>query len=219
MGRPRGLGFIGMGLALLVCGQTLGHEFRSPRADHLRIGPTHIRIELRYDIEAGRDAEELRALHDRDGNGWLDGAEQGHLLAYLELAATHFLKITLDGEALPMTVVARRAGPMQHPLPSVRQLNATFALEGVMPASDPAEARTLALIDRAKDSGFPVLISVAAEGGEILESGYTEAGGIKRSLELPLPEGVPVLRGIVLRKSETLVVRFSMAQKTGGGLP
>jgi hypothetical protein len=91
-------------LVLLLClpARAHGHAETAPKRDRLELRRDGARLELEYAVPEGEEARALRRLFDLDRSGALEPAEQARLGEHLARLATLFLRLTLDGRALPL---------------------------------------------------------------------------------------------------------------------
>ncbi len=90
---------------LLLAASATAHE-TAPKQDEIAIGPSEVVVAIDYLVPRGPLAASLRKIFDRDHSGTLDDDEEARLGAQLVREAAGFLALTVDGQAVTMSVGA-----------------------------------------------------------------------------------------------------------------
>lgn len=85
-----------LGMTALALPAT-AHQLRFPKADQIFVQMRRVLLRLWYGIPAGPQAQRLRRLFDRDGDGRLSESEGTRLRELLARMATHRLTLRLNG--------------------------------------------------------------------------------------------------------------------------
>lgn len=79
------------------------HESRSPLAVAVELSRGRVTAVVRYTVDVGQEARELREKFDRDADGALDAGERAALGAWLAEQAVRPVGLTLGGRTLALT--------------------------------------------------------------------------------------------------------------------
>jgi hypothetical protein len=147
-------------LLLPVFSSALAHTIDTPKSDLVRLEPGSVTVIVDYVVPA-TEAENLRAIYDTDRDRKLAPRERAGMIAWMSLAATHFLAVDVDGAALALTEdeSARAVDGLDD---GNGDLHGTFVMRAKLPRKG---AHTLSVRDRHKDATIPVPVRVVLVGG------------------------------------------------------
>ena len=136
------------------------HSIDTPKSDLVRLEPGSVTVIVDYVVPAA-DAEVLRHLYDADRDGKLAPRERAGLVAWVSLAATHFLVLQVDGATLAISEdeSARAVDGLDD---ASGDLHGTFVMRAPLPRKG---AHRLSVRDRHKDPSIAVPVRVVLVGG------------------------------------------------------
>ncbi len=149
-------------LTLFPC-FTRAHRQEFPKRDELLVEPRRVTLTIKYLIPSTEESELLRHLFDRDRSGSLEESEQKALLSHLGVQATAFLKLTLDGQPIPLTRERAELSPAND-----RQSVLAVVLTLTAPLALGAGRHHLRLFDRHKDRHLVVPLRLSTPGLRLL---------------------------------------------------
>lgn len=134
------------------------HRVQYPKMDTLSVSPRSVTLQIEYLIPSAEESGLLYRLFDRDRSGSLDASEQQALREYLCQQAGGFVRLELDGRALPLVRTHAALGRAS----AGELLAVSLTLEAAIPMAH--GAHTLRLFDRHKDRALAVPVRVATQG-------------------------------------------------------
>lgn len=148
-------------LLVVLAGAASAHRVAYPKTDRLHLTPQGLELRIEYVVADPAEATVLVRLFDRDRSGTLEAGEQAALREHLCKLASTFVRLELDGNALPL---ARREAELL-PLGNGQPLAAALTLSAQ--ASLAGGAHTLRISDRHKDRAIAVPLRVTTSGVRI----------------------------------------------------
>lgn len=139
------------------------HSDAHPKHDRVEIEGSFLRVYLDYDIPPGGLAQKTRSLFDFDGDDHLSSKEKEKVVQYLRMAATRFLKISLNSKELSLSEKKFRVHGLDDPVSSSREITTLWILESSIKQLKRGR-NVLSLRDRHKDLDVEVPVEFLLPG-------------------------------------------------------
>lgn len=163
---------------LLAATAAQAHHLAAPKVDLVAVSQKEIRIAVDYSVEPAKAAD-VRDLFDRDRDGKLAGDERAAAESWLRAAATHFLRIRVDGAAAPWgEIAAEFRGLDDRGVPGVLVVVSA-------PVSLGKGDHRLELTDRHKDASLAVPVRVTFARGLTLADTTAPDGPLSVGAQTP----------------------------------
>lgn len=152
-----------------------GHTFTTPKRDAVRVEPGRVSVTVDYLVPPA-EAFELRRLWDLDRDGRIRGRERETAVAWLVLAASHFVEVSVDGKPVAMAedLSQRTLEGIDDAVSSSSEIRLVLVLEGK--TSLASGEHRLSVNDRHKDASIAVPVRVVFVGGLEAAAGAPEEG-------------------------------------------